>query len=147
MLVSLRWALAHHVETRRRDARLAGLEALLGSYCQSQADRRREAGERRAAEAAVRRQQALTRTLQVQLGVFRWLHDHVLGPRGGAAGGAGSELRGHGALVRRGAVLEALSARIDAYEEVSPRPRRKLQAQRSGEHFGAYSALRSVGLE
>ena len=126
MLVSLRWALAHHVETRRRDARLGGLEALLGAYCQAQADRRRQVVERRAAEAAVRRQQAQTRTLQLQLGVFRWLHDHVLCAPGEAAGAAaGGELQGDGSLVRRGAVLEALAARIDEYEQVNPPPQPK----------------------
>ena len=38
---SLRGALVAHVETRRREARLAALEALLASYCHHQGERRR----------------------------------------------------------------------------------------------------------
>ncbi len=41
VLGSLRWALVAHVETRRREARLAALEALLASYCHHQGERRR----------------------------------------------------------------------------------------------------------
>jgi hypothetical protein len=100
MLGALRWSLARHVETRRREPRLSTLEGKLIAYCQHQTERRKQVNQRRLANSAVMRHQAQVRHLQTQVASFKWLHHDVLD----------ADAEGEGA--KRTALLNALSLRF-----------------------------------